>query len=90
MAYRLAFTRSAQRDLKRLPAVIQNKINSAVEGLQENPRPHGAKKLKNSTDTYRIRIGDYRVAYTVKDDVLIVIVIGLGHRKDIYEKLNPE
>ena len=64
--------------------VIVMPILDAIENLAENPRPKGYKKLKGRTG-YRIRVGNYRIIYEIFDDILLIDVIELGHRKDIYE-----
>ena len=63
---------------------IANPILSAIGSLSENPRPQGYRKLKGRKG-YRIRVGDYRVIYEILDDILLIDVIDLGHRKEIYE-----
>jgi len=68
-----------------LPTQIVNRIIPAIKKLGEDPRPPGCKKLKGDKDTWRIRIEDYRVIYTVDDVVRIVDVDSVGHRKDIYD-----
>jgi mRNA interferase RelE/StbE len=59
-------------------------IKTAIASLANDPRPSGCKKLKGE-DAYRIRVGDYRVIYEIEDDKIIVIVVSVGHRKDIYK-----
>jgi len=71
--------------LANLPTQIVNRIIPAIKKLGEDPRPPGCKKLKGDKDTWRIRIEDYRVIYTVDDVVRIVDVDSVGHRKDIYD-----
>ena len=63
----------------------QNKIFDKIYTLELDPRPSGCKKLKGEEHLYRVRIGDYRVLYDVLDDVLVVLVITIGDRKDVYE-----
>jgi len=70
--------------LDKLSNSIAEPILEAIAGLEENPRPQGYKKLKGR-DGYRIRVGNYRVIYDIYDKELIVDIITLGHRKDIYE-----
>ena len=55
-----------------------------MDGLAKEPRPKGVKKLSGADDLYRIRVGDYRVVYQIRDDRLIVLVVRIGHRKDVY------
>ncbi|HRG40103.1 MAG TPA: type II toxin-antitoxin system RelE/ParE family toxin [Saprospiraceae bacterium] len=76
-SYTVVLSKKAQKQL-------DEPIIEAIAGLEENPRPAGYKKLKGS-DAYRIRTGNYRIIYDIFDNVLLVDVIGLGHRKDINE-----
>lgn len=82
--YRVLFEHKAVKDLARLPRDVQVCIRDAIDVLQDNPRPPGVKKLEGSTDLYRIPVGDYRVLYRIEDDVLVILIIRIGHRKDIY------
>ncbi len=84
MPYQVEITLSAQRQLSKLPDTIAERIEEKLLDLENNPRPIGCKKLKGRL-AYRIRIGDYRAIYTVNDNVLTVIVIKIGHRRDVYE-----
>lgn len=82
--YVISLSKKAQKQLDQLSDTIAEPIIQAIATLATNPRPIGCKKLKGR-DGYRIRIGNYRVIYDVFDNELIVDVITLGHRKDIYE-----
>jgi mRNA interferase RelE/StbE len=89
--YRILVRPEVYKDLMRLPKNMQFRILDKIESLSSNPRPQGVKKLKKFTipnnpfdDYYRIRIGDYRVIYTIEDDVLTITVVKVGSRKDIY------
>ena len=82
--YTIILSKRAQKQLDKLSDNIAEPIIDAIAGLEDNPRPKGYKKLKGR-DGYRIRAGNYRIIYTVFDDELLVDVIELGHRKDIYE-----
>jgi mRNA interferase RelE/StbE len=84
MKYSIFYKRSASDELLKLPANIAHKIKAAINSLSENTRPRGCKKLKGSVNAYRIRIGNYRVIYTINDTVLIITVIKIAHRKDVY------
>lgn len=68
----------------RLPRKIQVRLKPKIDALADNPRPHGTKKLAGEDDLYRIRIGDYRVIYQVQDLVLLIVVVKIGGRKDVY------
>lgn len=76
--------REAQKQLAKIKGTAYSRLKSAIVKLGNNPRPHGYKKLKGR-NAYRIREGNYRVIYEIKDKVLTVIVITIGHRKDIYK-----
>lgn len=82
MAYRIEVTPSARSELASLPRQVQRQIAARVDSLAENPRPRGALKLAD--DCYRIRSGDYRILYSIADEVLIVVVVRVRHRKDVY------
>jgi mRNA interferase RelE/StbE len=82
--YTAVLSKKAQKQLDKLSDKIANPILDAIADLEKNPRPNGYRKLKGR-DGFRIRVGDYRVIYNIVDDELIVDVITLGHRKDIYE-----
>ena len=84
MAYEVAFKPSAFRSLAKLPKPAQRRILANIESLAENPFPSGVKKLKGDEDLYRIRAGDYRLSYQVQSDLLLVLVVRIGHRKEIY------
>jgi mRNA interferase RelE/StbE len=83
MRYRVILPKSAQKELDRLPDDIARRILARLAGLETNPRPADVKKLKGRT-AWRIRVGDYRVIYEIHDRVLQVIVITVGHRRQIY------
>jgi mRNA interferase RelE/StbE len=85
MAYEIVLTKSAQKKLAKLSKELQILIGNAINNLATNPRPSGCKKLKGNQTDYRIRIGDYRVVYEIHDNKLVVLVLNLGHRKDIYD-----
>ncbi len=84
MTYQVEFTSKASKQLGKLSKDIQQRIKTKVYELVENPRPSGVVKLENS-DKYRIRVGSYRVLYQIEDDLLIVIVVRIGHRREVYK-----
>ena len=84
MPYRVELTKRAARDLRGLPRGEQARVARAIDGLAGDPRPHGYRKLEGSDDLYRVRVGNYRVIYTGEDDVLVVLVIRIGDRRDVY------
>jgi mRNA interferase RelE/StbE len=84
MVYTLNFSKQALKELGEIHEPFYSNIKQAIFDLAENPRPHGYKKLKGR-DGYRIRVGNYRIIYDIFDTVLVVDIITLGHRKDIYK-----
>jgi mRNA interferase RelE/StbE len=84
VAYQIEFAPRAYRQFKKLERDTQREILSRIEGLSTNPRPSGVKKLASVQNLYLIRIGDYRVIYEIRDRALIVIVVKVGHRRDVY------
>ena len=85
MNYTIQIEKSALKQLSQLPLIIVEAIDIKISSLQTNPRPPGCKKLKGR-DGWRVRVGDYRVIYKIDDNVLIILVIDIGHRKNIYNK----
>ncbi|MBW4659556.1 MAG: type II toxin-antitoxin system RelE/ParE family toxin [Drouetiella hepatica Uher 2000/2452] len=86
MNYQVVIKPSAQRQLKKLTPAIQSNLISLIESLSQQPRPSGCKKLKGRQNQYRVRSGDYRIVYSIEDTFLIVRVVKVGHRRDIYEE----
>jgi mRNA interferase RelE/StbE len=84
MKYTVFVERYAQKQILKLDKKIIPIIKSAIAGLAENPRPYGYKKLKGE-EAYRIRVGDYRVIYEINDTIVIITVVSVGHRKNIYK-----
>jgi mRNA interferase RelE/StbE len=82
--YTVSLSRKAQKQLDKLSDKTAEPIFEAIQNLADNPRPYGYKKLKGRNGC-RIRVGDYRVIYEIFDRVLLIDIINLGHRKDIYE-----
>lgn len=83
--YRVVFTASAERELKKLPPRMIARILSRIQNLASNPRPAGCKKLQGGDREWRIRVGDYRVVYTIDDPKLLVEITRIRHRKDVYQ-----
>ena len=81
--YRIELKKSVEKDLEPIPKKDVQRIMSAIESLADDPRPPQAKKL-SGLEQYRLRQGNYRILYSIKDDLLIVFVVAAGHRKDIY------
>ena len=87
MAYSVAFLPSAAADLAALPRPIRRRLSLRIDALGRDPRPPGATLLRGSDRLYRIRAGDYRILYRVDDRRLIVLVVKLGHRREIYRRI---
>lgn len=89
--YSVEFTSRAEKDLGKLSRQVAAKILSKITDLANDPRPDGSKKLTNlyvpnAPDTlYRIRIGDYRVIYSIEDDIVTVTIVKVAHRKQVYK-----
>ncbi len=83
MTYRIEVSRRAAKAVTSLDKPLRRKILAAIEGLAGNPRPAGCKKLPGQ-EAWRIRVGDYRIIYEIHDQVLLVVVVDLGHRREIY------
>jgi mRNA interferase RelE/StbE len=83
-AYQVEFTPAALRQLVKLPRAVQAQIIAAIDSLEADPHPPGSKKLKGQANTYRLRVGKYRVLYDVYDRVLWVLILKVGHRKEVY------
>jgi mRNA interferase RelE/StbE len=84
MAFRIEWKKSTRKDLRKLPSATTDKIIAAVEGLAENPFPHGVEKLSGSEHAHRIRLGDYRIVYEVVAESKLVEIQRVRHRKDVY------
>lgn len=82
--YNILLSRTAQKQLDKLPGNIADSIIQTIKGLAHNPRPAGCKKLKGRKG-YRVRKGDYRIIYDIYDKELVIDVITLGHRREIYD-----
>ena len=86
MTYGIEVKQSVIKTLKRVPREDQTKIIKAIKRLAHDPRPPHCLKLVDSP-YYRIRRGDYRIIYDIQDDKLTIIILKIGHRKDVYERL---
>ena len=88
MAYRVELTNAAGRELrkleKRVPVKLMKGIGETIDALAEDPRPPGVEKVEGGEDLWRVRSGDYRIVYTVEDDVLLVVVVRTGHRREVH------
>ena len=85
-SYKIKWKKSAYRELRNIHNKYIPKIIDSVEKLSENPFPAGAKKLSGSEKTFRIRVGDYRIIYEIEQQKLIIQIIRVRHRKDVYKR----
>ena len=87
MRYTIEFRPSARKALSTLPTQIGARLAPKIDALADNPRPAGCVKLAGQENLYRIRVGDYRIVYQIQDNRLIVVVILVAHRRDVYRGL---
>ncbi len=85
MTYQIIIERAARKDIQKINQADQIQIIQAIKQLADEPRPSGCIKLKGRA-AWRIRVGDYRVIYEIQDNLLIIAVITVGHRRDVYNK----
>ena len=86
MAYRVEFTAGAARQLRRLPESVLARIGPHINSLASNPHPVGSKRLKGTVG-YRLRVGDYRILYEIHDEILVILIVRVGHRREVYRRL---
>lgn len=86
MTYRVEVAPAAVRQLRKLNPDARRRVQAAVELLADQPRPNAAKRLVGGDGEWRVRTGDYRIIYEIRDDVLLVLVVAVGHRCDIYQR----
>jgi mRNA interferase RelE/StbE len=86
MTYRVEVASAAVRQLRKLDPPARRRIQAAIELLGEQPRPGGATKLVGGEGEWRVRTGDYRIVYEIHDSMLLVLVVAVGHRRDIYDR----
>ena len=84
MTHSVEFAPLARRQMKKLPREIQMRIIERVEELASNPRPAGVKKLVSEDNLYRVRVGEYQAVYQIRDRELIVLIVKVGHRREVY------
>lgn len=86
MSYQAIFDSGALREFDKLPKAMQRRLGKVVDDLEKDPRPIGAQKLTD-IDAYKMRVGDYRIVYAIRDDLLIVLVVKVGNRREIYKDM---
>ena len=85
MTYTIQILPAAVRAIRKLPPEAKRRVQAAIELLAQDPRPPAATKLTARAE-WRVRTGDYRVLYRIEDDILTVVVVGAGHRREIYDR----
>lgn len=85
MTYRVTLSPLAARQLRKLDAGVRRRIQAALELLAEQPRPPAATRLVGGAGEWRVRTGDYRIVYEIEDERLLILVLRLGHRREVYE-----
>jgi mRNA interferase RelE/StbE len=86
MRYEIIIKPAAEKGLDKVPRPVRRRILEALEELRSNPRPLGCVKLSGDENLWRIRVGDYRAVYEIQEKVLLVLVLRIAHRKDVYRK----
>jgi mRNA interferase RelE/StbE len=86
MTYTVVLAPHAFRAMKKLPADVRRRLQPAIDTLASTPRPADVRKLSGTEDIYRIRVDDYRILYEIQDAVLRVLVIEVGHRREVYRR----
>ena len=84
MLYEIVVLPAARKALRKLDESSKERIAARIDRLAKNPRPSGCKKLEGGDELYRIRVGDFRVIYRIEDEVLVVAIVAVGNRRDIY------
>jgi mRNA interferase RelE/StbE len=82
--YAVRLDKPVQKVLDGLPRALYSRLMKAIVALADDPRPSGSLKMESAEALYRIRVGDWRIIYSIEDDVLVVVVVRIGQRKDVY------
>jgi mRNA interferase RelE/StbE len=82
--YRVELSKPALRQFEKLSKSVQTRLKPRIDALAHDPRPHGVKKLVGEDELYRLRVGDYRIIYQIQDKVLLVLVVRIRNRKEVY------
>ncbi len=82
--YEIIIVGAVRRQLKRINLADKKRILDKIQSLANNPRPHGFKELKGSENLFRVRVGDYRIIYEIRDKILLITILKIGNRREIY------
>ena len=84
--YRIEFSHRAAKAYHALPEDVRRRIEPKIDALADNARPHGARKIEGEETAYRVRVGDYRILYEVHDRPLLILIMNVGHRREVYRR----
>jgi mRNA interferase RelE/StbE len=87
VAYRIEISPAAARQLRKIDRRVVSQIAEKIDSLAVEPRPHGCEKLSGYRDMYRVRVGDYRIVYGVEDQLVLVAVLKVGNRAEVYQRI---
>ena len=88
MSYRIEIKKSAAKSLKKIPKADRIRIVEKIDSFADNLPDVATTKLKGNNPFHRVRVGDYRIVYEIQEDILVILVVKIGHRKDIYRSLS--
>lgn len=88
MSYRIEVKRSAAKALQKIPKADQKRIAGKIDSLAQNPPNPDTTKMKGNNPFHKIRVGDYRIIYEIQEEVLVLLIVKIGHRKDVYKSLS--
>jgi len=88
MSYQIELSPAAKRQFKKLPINDKIRVGRVVNSLKDEPRPQGCKKLTNTDNLYRVRAGEFRVIYTIEDDIILITIVRIRKRNEVYLNLN--
>ena len=88
MKYRIKVQRSAAKALKKIPKPDRKRISKKIDSLAEKLPSPDTTKMKGNNPFHKVRVGDYRIVYEIQDDVLVILIVKVGHRKNIYRNLS--
>ena len=84
MIFRIELIKAAVRDLTAVPKPMLKRLDACILGLADDPLPSGVKKLRDGDGLYRVRVSDYRIIYRIEQEILTVLVVKIGHRREVY------
>ena len=88
MTFRIELTKTATKSLKAIPRKDQKRIAKKIESLAESPPDPAKTKMKGNNPFHRVRVGDYRIIYEIQNDMLLILILKIGHRKEVYRRLS--